>query len=169
MPPRHARVLVDTNAIQAAHRYGCWTALHKWFHLETVEICIEEALRPNRRGKRLVDRKRDDLQKEIHPHAVTDAHRAVLLHALQGRVDLDDGERDLLSLALTIKTEVWWLCGPDKATIRAMHLLGIIERMCSLQALTEATGQKHPKLEEQFTEKWFSSIRTQLLLTGHLV
>ncbi len=117
MPPHQARVLVDTNAFQAAHRYGCWAALHKSFRLETAEHCIEEALRPNRKGKRLVDRPRDDLTEEILAHAVTDSQRAVLLHALQGRVDLDDGERDLLSIALTIKTDVWWLCGPDKATV----------------------------------------------------
>jgi hypothetical protein len=169
MPPRHAKVLVDTNAIQAAHRYGCWNALHKYFQLETAKHCIEEALRPNRKGKRLVDRNRDDLEKEILAHTVTDAQRAVLLHALQGRVDLDDGERDLLSIALTIKTDVWWLCGPDKATIFAMHLLGIIDRMCSLQALAETTGFKLAKPEMECTEKWLSSIRTQLLLHGQLI
>ena len=169
MPPRHAKVLVDTNAIQAAHRYGCWNALHKYFQLETAKHCIEEALRPNRKGKRLVDRNRDDLEKEILAHAVTDAQRAVLLHALQGRVDLDDGERDLLSIALTIKTNVWWLCGPDKATIFAMHLLGIIDRMCSLQTLAETTGFKLAKPEVECTEKWLSSIRTQLLLHGQLI
>jgi hypothetical protein len=169
MPPRHARVLVDTNAIQAAHRYGCWTALHKCFQLETAEHCIEEALRPNRRGKRLVDRSRDDLVKELQVHAITDLQRAVLLHALQGRVDLDDGERDLLSLALPIKTEAWWLCGPDKATLHAMHLLGIMDRMCSVQALAETAGTKLTGAEVQYTEKWLSSMRTQLLLTGQLI
>ncbi len=169
MPPRHARVLVDTNAIQAAHRYGCWNALHKSFHLETAEHCIEEALRPNHRGKRLVDRTRDDLTKEILAHAVNDSQRAVLLHALQGRVDLDDGERDLLSIALAIKTDAWWLCGPDKATIFAMHLLGILDRMCSLQSLAEATGVRLTKAEDQFTEKWLASLRTQLLLNGQLL
>lgn len=169
MPPRHARVLVDTNAIQAAHRYACWNAIHKCFQLETADHCIEEALRPNRRGKRLVDRNRDDLKKEILAHAVADSQRAALLHALQGRVDLDDGERDLLSVALIIKADAWWLCGPDKATIYAMHLLGILDRMCSLQALAQAAGITLAKVEEQFTEKWLSSLRTQLLLTGHLI
>ena len=169
MPPRGAKVLVDTNAIQAAHRYGCWNALHKWFELETAKHCIEEVLRTNRKGQRLVDRSRDDLEKEILAHAVTDAQRAVLLHALQGRVDLDDGERDLLSIAITIKTDAWWLCGPDKATIFAMHLLGIIDRMCSLEALAGITGFNLTRGEEQYTERWLSSIRTHLLLNGQLV
>ena len=169
MPPRHARILIDTNAIQAAHRCECWNALHKTFKLETVEYCLEEAIRPNRKGERLVNRSREDLHKELIIHAVTDAQRAILLHALQGRVDLDDGERDLLSLALSIKAEVWWLCGPDKATVRAMHLLGIIDRMCSLQGLAEVTGMTQVKLEEQYTEKWLSSKRTMLQLGMELI
>jgi len=169
MPPRGARVLVDTNAIQAAHRHGCWNALRKWFHIETAEHCIEEALRPNHKGKRLVDRNRDDLVAEIAAHAVTDAQRVVLLHALQGRVDLDDGERDLLAIAITIKTGAWWLCGPDKATIYAMHLLGIVDRVCSVQGLAETAGGKSARLEDQYTEKWLSSVRTQLLLHGRLI
>src|SRR5208282_897569 len=107
MPPRHATILIDTNAIQAAHRCGCWNALRKNFKLETAEYCLEEALRPNRKGKRLVNRTRDELNQEVHTHAVTDTQRATLLYALQGRVDLDDGERDLLSLALSLKAEVW--------------------------------------------------------------
>jgi hypothetical protein len=82
---------------------------------------------------------------------------------------LDDGERDLLSLALSIKADAWWLCGPDKATIFAMHLLGIIDRMCSLQGLAETTGLKLSKAEEQYTQKWLSSVRTQLLLHGSLI
>ena len=169
MPPRRARIFVDTNAIQAAHRYGCWNALQKNFQLETAQHCIEESLRPNRKGRRLVDRNREDLQKEIVAHPVTDAQRAVLLHALQGRVDLDDGERDLLSIALTNKTGVWWLCGPDKATIFALHLWGIVDRMCSLQALAEAAGLRLANPEVECTEKWLSAVRTQLLLHGRLI
>jgi hypothetical protein len=169
MPPRHARILVDTNAIQAAHRYGCWNALCQCFKLETADYCLEEATRANRKGKRLVDRSLEDLKSEILGFAVNDAHRAVLLHALQGRVDLDDGERDLLALALSRKTEVWWLCGPDKATIRAMHLLGIVDRMCSLQGLAEATGVRLVRLEEQYTEKWLAEKRTVLLLGEEVI
>jgi len=169
MPPRRAKVLVDTNAIEAAHRYGSWNALHKYFQLETAQHCIEEALRPNRKGKRLVNRNRDDLEKEIIAHDVTDADRAVLIYKLQGRVDLDPGEMDLLSIALSIKTGAWWLCGPDKATIRAMHLMGIVDRMCSLQALAETAGAKLNNAEEQFTEKWLSSMRIQLLLNGQFI
>jgi len=115
-----------------------------------------------------VNKTREELSGEVTPHAVGDPERAALLHTLQGRVDLDDGERDLLSFALTLTSEVWWLCGPDKATIYAMHLLGIMDRMCSLQALAQSTGINLAQTEIQYTEKWLSSMRTQLLLTGKL-
>jgi hypothetical protein len=50
-----------------------------------------------------------------------------------------------------------------------MHLLGILDRMCSLQTLAQTTGITLAKVEEHFTEKWLSALRTQLLLTGRLV
>ena len=50
-----------------------------------------------------------------------------------------------------------------------MHLLGILDRMCSLQSLAEATGIKLTKVEDQFTDRWLASLRTQLLLTGQLI
>ncbi len=169
MPPRDARVFIDTNAIQAAHRSACWNALCKFYKLETAAFCLEEVVRPNRKGKKLVDRSIEDLKKEVVAHDVSDEHRAVLLYALQGRVDLDDGERDLLSIAMSFKTDVWWLCGPDKATLRAMHLLGIMDRMCALQVLANNAGAKANQLEEQYTEKWLSTKRTVLLLGGQLI
>jgi len=168
MPSRESRIFIDTNAIHDAHRNGCWNALHKSFKLETAEHCLQEAVRPNFRGKKLVDRSVDDLKTEVLAHAVTDEQRAVALYALQGRVDLHDGERDLLAIALSVKTEVWWLCGPDKATIRAMHLLGMIDRMVSLKSLADEVGVKLAQPEEQDTEKWLSEKRTMLLLGGDL-
>jgi len=44
-----------------------------------------------------------------------------------------------------------------------------MDRMCSLQTLAQTTGLTLAKVEEQFTEKWVSPLRTQLLLTGRLV
>jgi hypothetical protein len=169
MPSRDARILVDTNAIRAAHQVGCWNAIRKYYKLETADFCIKEAVCPNRTGKRLVNRTAEELRKELHAHAVTDTQRAALAIALQGRVDLDDGELDLLSLANSFKEEIWWLCGPDKATLRAMNLLGILEKMCSLQLLAEGAGAKVKSWEHQYTEKWLSSKRTMLQLGMELI
>ena len=169
MPLRDARILIDTNAIKAAHLVGCWNLIRKCYKLETADYCIEEAVRPNRNGKRLVNKSVEELRKELHAHAVTDTQRAALAITLQGRVDLDDGERDLLSLAISFKEEIWWLCGPDKATLRAMNFLGILEKMCSLQLLAEDAGAKGKSWEIQYTEKWLSQKRTLLLLGQELI
>ena len=48
MPPRNGIVLVDTNAIQAAHAHGCWNALRRNYRLHSVLECVEEATRPNK-------------------------------------------------------------------------------------------------------------------------
>ena len=164
MPSRQDRIFIDTCAIQAAHRYRCWNALCKGFRLETVEHCLHEAVRLDRKGRKLVDRPVEDIRQEIVVHVVTDEHRARLAYALQGRVDLDDGERDLLAIALTIESEAWWLCGPDMATIRAMNLLGRMERMVSLQSLANELGMDLRQLDEKDTDKWLSQKRTLLLM-----
>lgn len=169
MPQRDARILVDTNAIKAAHLVGCWNLIRNYYKLETADYCIEEAVRANRSGKRLVNKSAEELRKEIHAHAVTDTQRTALAFALHGRVDLDDGERDLLSLSISFKEEIWWLCGPDKATLRAMNLLGILEKMCSLELLAQGAGAKGKPWEIQYTEKWLSTKRTQLLLGEDLI
>jgi hypothetical protein len=169
MPPRDARILVDTNAIRAAHQVSCWNAIRKCYKLETADFCIEEAVRPNRHGKRLVNKSGDELRAELHVHTVTDAQRAALALTLLGKVDLDDGERDLLSLAFSTKGEIWWLCGPDKATLRAMHLLNILEKMCSLQNLAEGAGVKGKSWEIQYTEKWLKQKRVMLIMGQDLI
>jgi len=169
MPPRDSRVLVDTNAIQAAHKFGCWNGLCKYYRLETAELCIEEAVRPNRDGDRLVNRTAEDLRKDLTPHIVTGLQRAQLALALQGRVDLDDGERDLLSLANSFKGQAWWLCGPDKATLRAMSILRLLDQMCSLQLLARHSGVRVRSWEDQYTEDWLKKKRTLLLLGEELI
>ena len=169
MPARDSRVLVDTNAIRAAHKFGCWNALCKYYKLETADLCIEEAIRPNRHGHQLVKRTSEDLQKDLKVHTVIDLQRAELALSLRGRVDLDDGERDLLSLAISFKGQVWWLCGPDKATLRAMNLLGLLDQMCSLQRLSLNVGVEVKSWEDQYTENWLKEKRTLLLLGEELI
>ena len=169
MPPKGSRVLVDTNAIAAAHIYGCWKALSKYYKLETATFCVEEATRQDRYGKRLVDRDRAELEAEIVCHNVSDTDRAALAFTLQGRVDPDDGERDLLALTIKQKGDIWWLCGPDKATLRAMFYLNTADRMCALEELAQTAGLKTKGYEEQYTKKWLSEKRTQLQLGNQLI
>jgi hypothetical protein len=169
MPPRQARVLVDTNAIKAAHDVGCWNALRKHFRLETAAYCAEEATRLDRKGRRLVERSLEDLRGELVCHEVNDTDRAALALRLQGQVDLDDGERDVLSIALKLGEPVWWLCGPDKATLRAMHLLNLLDQACSLETLGSRAGLRLRGLGQEHTEVWLSKKRTQLILGMEII
>jgi hypothetical protein len=169
MPPRQARVLVDTNAIKAAHDVGCWNALRKYFRLETAAYCAEEATRLDRKGRRLVERTLEELRGDLVCHEVNDTDRAALALRLQGQVDLDDGERDVLSIALKLGEPVWWLCGPDKATLRAMHLLNLLDQACSLETLARSAGLRPRELGQEHTEAWLSKKRTQLILGMEII
>ncbi len=164
MPPRGSLVLVDTVAIKAAHALGCWNALRKAYQLETVEKCLEEAIRVDRHGRQLVPRKAAELKTEMRIHAVSETQRANLLLAGGHRPDLDDGERDLLAHALTLGKKGWWLCGPDKATLKTLSRLNLLERMVSLESMGHAVGHRFTALEEQYTEAWLKAKRTKLLL-----
>jgi len=132
-------------ALTKAHRYGCWNAIHKTFQLETAAHYSEEALRPDRKDQRLVPRSRDDLIEQIRVHPVTDAQCLQLLYAPQGRVDLDQGEKVLLSVAMTLKTEAWWARWSRQGDRHRHILLRISERMCSLQAFAKTAGIKLAK------------------------
>ncbi|MGA2445380.1 MAG: hypothetical protein ABSG50_08165 [Opitutaceae bacterium] len=169
MPPRGALVLVDAVAIKAAHQLGCWNALRKTYRLETVEKCVEEASRLDRSGRRLVNREAAEIKAEIETRPVTAVQRAAVRLKVGSRVDLDDGELDLLAYALTLERQPWWLCGPDKATLIALSRLQLLERMVSLEALASGVGHKVREWEEQYTEKWLSAKRLKLQLGDELI
>lgn len=158
-----SRIFVDTNAIAAACSIGQWNNLCQTFEIETVKKCVEEALRPNRKGEILVGLSEQQLTRGITVHAVDSRMRYELLQ--RGVPDLDDGERDLLAYALN-EREAWWLCGPDKATMNALHVIGRLDRAVSLEKLLVAYSKKSPPLEPNQTERWLSRLRTELLLGG---
>ncbi len=77
---------------------------------------------------------------------------------------LDPGERDLIAYALE-REDVWLLCSPDKACVRAMNDLNLLDRTISLQELVEKTRIKLLiKLKKQYTKKWLGEFRTNLRL-----
>jgi hypothetical protein len=164
MPPRGSLVLVDTVAIKAAHELGCWNALRKAYQLETVEKCLEEVTRADSQGRQLVARSVAELKTEMRIHIVTEIQRAALLMTGGRRPDLDEGERDLLAHALSLGRKAWWLCGPDKATLKTLHKLNLLERMVSLESMGREVGHRFSDLEEQYTEAWLKAKRTKLQL-----
>lgn len=164
MLKRGDRVLMDTNAIGDAHAIKGWNALRKAFKLVTVSECVDEATRPNRAGEVLVDKTATALAAELEVCPVDDAMRFRLLEELNNAVALDAGERDLLALALSEGRSIWRLCGPDKATLRAMYRIRRLDRMVSLEELLHLAGVNTRNLEHKETKAWLSQKRTRLEL-----
>lgn len=164
MLQRGATVFIDTTAIAAAHAIKGWAALRRGFKLVTVPVCLDEATRPNRDGLVLVNTPRDVLAAELSIAEVTDVMRYELIERLEGVVSLDPGERDLVALAYARRQEIWWLCGPDKATLRALNHLNWVDRMVSLEEGLRAVGCACDALEKVQTKRWLEDKRTKLKL-----
>lgn len=161
-------VLLDTNAIIEAVRTGTWAAVAGGLVVETVTACRDEALAGSPHtipGYVPVTKK--DLGGLRAIHDPDSAKRAELTLAYEDADGLDDGERDLLALALTQRAAPWSLCSPDKAAIRAAVALGFGDRLVSLEQLVADVGAR-PKesLRSQFTTKWLVSFRTRVMLDG---
>ncbi|MDQ8204213.1 hypothetical protein [Pelagicoccus sp. SDUM812003] len=163
-PTRNSIILVDTNAIAAAHKLNCWNALKRSYKLHTVELCIEEATRPNRQGRRLVDRDPDQLKSDFAKVVMVDKKsQAELMLAVGNRNDVDEGERDLLAYAKSLSGNVWWLCGPDNGTVHAMRILRLFERMVSLEAIAQGCGHRFKSLPQNYSEEWLANHRRAFL------
>ena len=163
MPPRNSIILMDAVAIKAAHDTRCWNPLRNGFELRSVPICVQEATQRSKKGRQLVDRSFEEVAAEIQLVEVTDEMLLDLDFALGLRIDVDEGERHLLAYSLTLGRELWWLCGPDKGTLGALHHLGKLDRMVSVEAMGRVAGHQFGNLSHQYKESWLSSQRTKYL------
>lgn len=163
MPTRQSVILIDTMAIKAAHDLGCWNAIRKYYALQTVRKCVEEATRANRNGQQLVRRTEAELASELLVVEVSPLMQAKVTLAVGERMDLDPGERDLLACALSIGGKAWWLCGPDNGTVNALQLLRLLDRMVSLEKLAHGAGARLNSPPFHYTEKWLSDHRTRFM------
>ena len=61
--------------------------------------------------------------------------------------------------------QVWVICSPDRASIRAAVALGWRDQTRSLAELAAAVGARpNPPLAEHFGERWLSDLCTAYLL-----
>jgi hypothetical protein len=78
---------------------------------------------------------------------------------------LDAGERDLLIYAETLAAPAWLLNSPDMAAVRFAHGLGWIDRLVSLGAMSAHLKARLSRdLRDNYTERWLSRKRTELVL-----
>ena len=161
-------VLADTNVIIEAHRTGCWKVLANHFAIHTVEKVVEETQTgfQNRQTEQTIDEA--SLRKACkHIVKISETQRAQF-HIDFPEALLDPGERDLIIHAGTLGVaDIWLLNSPDMAAVRHAHGRGWIDRLVSLEAMNAHLKFK-PKaaLRENYSERWLSTKRTNLLLRG---
>ena len=159
MSQRGGIVLVDTNIILECFRARCWNAVSKYYCLETVEECYQEALtgNPHRPGHVTVDP--EALRKGLNNiHRIPEIDRVRLALALPTSDALDAGERDLFAYALSAPGS-WMASSADRAALNAAFALGWMERMVSLAEMASNAGAR-PALKLQFSASWLSEVRT---------
>lgn len=164
------RLLVDTCVIIEAFRTSCWTALCRHFDVETVEACVIECSTgdPLTPGRVPIDRTLL-LAGLAQVHVVDDLQLATLALDVDALPAIDEGELHLMAWLHAHPTEavIVAISTADRAAVRATHVLGLLERVRSLQTAASAAGVGKPqlgKLQHHFGEDWLSRLRTQLLL-----
>lgn len=158
-------LLLDANVIIEAHRTGCWAAIARYFALHTVEKVIEETQTgyQNRDPETLINEA--SLRSAFTYVADVDDTQRVSFNLAYQHPALDDGERDLSVYALTLTEPVWWINGPDIALLRFAHRAKWIDRLVSLESMVANTKARlRHDLRENYTERWLSVKRTNLLL-----
>jgi len=157
--------LFDTNAIIEAVRTGIWNAITGDLQIETVEEVRKECLREPGDSTGYVPVTRDALARMSAMHPVSKSMRATLA-VLEGAAALDPGERDLFAFISSPEIgEVWWVCSPDKASIRFTKTHKLLDNMISLEHVAgRVEARPSPTLRKQFTEAWLSERRTEALL-----
>ncbi|NEX47170.1 hypothetical protein [Pseudotabrizicola algicola] len=160
-------ILVDACVIIEAHRTGTWTALHKGFALETVETCIVEAQtgKANRINQQILD---SDLRKCFQNiYAVTELERAMHAANFDGEMPaLDAGELDLWIHALQ-RNDVWFLCGPDRASMKFGCQAGQKDKLVSLEQALSRLNIGAANLKAHYQERWLSDVKVKFTLGLH--
>lgn len=158
---RGGKVYLDSNAIIEAHRVKCWKTLANEFDLHTVDQCKQEVL-TGKRGCGYVEVDADSLENRITIHQVEKRKVVAFTLKIEGQVfDVDGGERELLAHALNDE-EVWFLCGPDKASMHALNFFKQLDRAVSLETLCNVGKiQTTHKLKDNYTDRWMQDFRME--------
>jgi len=165
MPRRTVPILTDTNVIIECHRVGSWVALTSGYKIETVWDCVTETQTgfQRRRPNEQIDV--ESLKRLANVATVSDAERADALIRDPEIVFLDDGERALWAHALT-RTDTWYMCGPDRASMRLGFRLGLRDRLVSLEELLNDVGHRpRTALRDNYTARWLAECISRLVLS----
>lgn len=164
MPRTIQEDYIDTNVVIESHRVSSWSALASGLSLATVDKVIEECATGGSRREGYAKIDIEQVKGHIQIYGVKEKELADLRLELAGRVNLDPGEEHLLAKAIAMAGS-WRVCSPDSALVRACFILGYVDRVVSLESLLNQIGFRlTATLRRQYTEKWLSQKRTDLLL-----
>lgn len=157
-------MLLDANVIIEAHRTGAWAALVGAYGVETVEDCVTETQTGYQRRTREEWIEVGDLKQSLGAvHEVDDLERAELAVRISG-ISLDRGEESLWAHALARKG-IWFLCGPDRASLRAGVRLQMRDRLVSMEDLLERAGHRPRRaLRPAYTRKWMERVVSEMVV-----
>jgi len=161
--PARQIVYVDTNVVIEAIDTGCWKALLNQFDIRTVAEVRRETQAGHRRIKSYVVVDKDLFDEKVKVFEATSVQIAAAQLRTRLMAQIDAGERDLLAYVAAQDKNALLLTTGDRAAVRTACALGLDDRLRSLEELAHACGQK-PKVEEWFTKKWLSKVKTEYLL-----
>ena len=132
--------------------------------VETVEDCVTETQTGYQRRAREAWIHVDDLRKSLRGvHEVAEKERAELAVRISGIV-LDRGEESLWAHALG-RTGMWFLCGPDWASLRVGVRLQARDRLVSMEELLESAGHRPRRaLRPAYTRNWMNRVVSQMVV-----
>lgn len=161
----HELFLFDANAIIEAVRTNVWNALTGGLRVETVEEVRRECLSGIQLSSGYIQVDSDDLERMSAIHPVSQTMRATV-SLLESASALDAGERDLFAyIACGELAGAWWVCSPDKASIRFAAANEMLDRLISLEEVAVRVGARADSgFRSQFTGAWLSQERTKVLL-----
>ena len=159
-----AVALVDTNVIIEAQRTGAWAALAGAYRVETVEDCVTETQTGHQRRPRERWIDSGDLEASLAAvRKVSDRERAELAVRISD-IALDRGEESLWAHALG-RSGMWFLCGPDRASLRVGVQLRLRERLVSMEELLDRAGHRpRPSLRPAYTKKWLDRVVSEMVV-----
>lgn len=158
-------IFLDTNVIIEAERSGILKTLTGYFkNLTTVEKCLQELDGGNKSDPEYIRVDTKFLAGKISIKTVSQREIADLLLKLNNEIALDAGEKELLAHISSQSINLYFICSPDRACIRASDKLGLIDKVISLEDLTESSGLKKSKLLHHFSKQWLNKFKTDLLL-----
>ncbi|HCE43639.1 MAG TPA: hypothetical protein DET40_08830 [Lentisphaeria bacterium] len=158
-------IFLDTNVIIEAERAGILKTLAGNFKkLATVRKCLQELDKGNKSAPDYIPVDTKFISEKFSLKTVTQKEIADLLLKLENEIALDPGEEELLAHINSQNINVYFICSPDRACIRAANKLGFIDKVISLEDLADASGMKKTKLLYHFSKRWLSIFKADLLL-----